>query len=281
MKRLFFTLLILAAGIIVPESVLAQQRYQIGVCDWMVLKRQKLGEFKLAKELGCDGIEMDMGGLGKRNSFDNKMRDPKMVRLFKHTADSFGIKVGAVAMSGFYGQSFAKKESWRWLIQDCLNTMDAMGAKVAFLPLGGCGNNWTDSLQLRRQIVWRLHEIGEMAKARGMVIGIDTPLDAEGNIKLLDEINSDGIKIFYKFQTAIENKRDIAKEIKTLGKDRICAIHASNTDGVWLRNDKAVKMKKIKKALDKAGWSGWLFVERSRDVNQVRNVKKNYGENVK
>lgn len=281
MKRLFFTLLILAAGIIVPESVLAQQRYQIGLCDWMVLKRQKLGEFKLAKELGCDGIEMDMGGLGNRNSFDNKMRDPKMVRLFKHTADSFGIKVGAVAMSGFYGQSFAKKESWRWLIQDCLNTMNAMGAKVAFLPLGGCGNNWTDSLQLRRQIVWRLHEIGEMAKARGMVIGIDTPLDAEGNIKLLDEINSDGIKIFYKFQTAIENKRDIAKEIKTLGKDRICAIHASNTDGVWLRNDKAVKMKKIKKALDKAGWSGWLFVERSRDVNQVRNVKKNYGENVK
>lgn len=281
MKRLFFTLLILAAGIIVPESVLAQQRYQIGVCDWMVLKRQKLGEFKLAKELGCDGIEMDMGGLGNRNSFDNKMRDPKMVSLFKHTADSFGIKVGAVAMSGFYGQSFAKKESWRWLIQDCLNTMDAMGAKVAFLPLGGCGNNWTDSLQLRRQIVWRLHEIGEMAKARGMVIGIDTPLDAEGNIKLLNEINSDGIKIFYKFQTAIENKRDIAKEIKTLGKDRICAIHASNTDGVWLRNDKAVKMKKIKKALDKAGWSGWLFVERSRDINQVRNVKKNYGENVK
>lgn len=281
MKRLFFTLLILAAGIIVPESVLAQQRYQIGMCDWMVLKRQKLGEFKLAKELGCDGIEMDMGGLGNRNSFDNKMRDPKMVKMFKHTADSFGIKVGAVAMSGFYGQSFAKKESWRWLIQDCLNTMDAMGAKVAFLPLGGCGNNWTDSLQLRRQIVWRLHEIGEMAKARGMVIGIDTPLDAEGNIKLLDEINSDGIKIFYKFQTAIENKRDIAKEIKILGKDRICAIHASNTDGVWLRNDKAVKMKKIKKALDKAGWSGWLFVERSRDVNQVRNVKKNYGENVK
>lgn len=281
MKRLFFTLLILAAGIIVPESVLAQQRYQIGVCDWMVLKRQKLGEFKLAKELRCDGIEMDMGGLGNRNSFDNKMRDPKMVRLFKHTADSFGIKVGAVAMSGFYGQSFAKKESWRWLIQDCLNTMNAMGAKVAFLPLGGCGNNWTDSLQLRRQIVWRLHEIGEMAKARGMVIGIDTPLDAESNIKLLDEINSDGIKIFYKFQTAIENKRDIAKEIKTLGKDLICAIHASNTDGVWLRNDKAVKMKKIKKALDKAGWSGWLFVERSRDVNQVRNVKKNYGENVK
>lgn len=281
MKRFIITLLILIAGAVIPESISAQQRYLIGVCDWMVLKRQKLGEFKLAKELGCDGIEMDMGGLGTRRSFDNKMRNPESVRVFTHMADSFGIKVGAVAMSGFYGQSFAKKESWRWLIQDCLNTMAKMGARVAFLPLGGCGNNWTDSLLLRQQIVWRLHEAGEMAHARGMVIGIDTPLDAEGNIKLLDEIGSEGIRIFYKFQTAIEYGRNIAKEIKMLGKDRICAIHASNTDGVWLRNDKAINMKKIKKALDKTGWSGWLFVERSRDVNQVRNVKLNYGENVK
>lgn len=284
MKKLritIITLFILAVGGIITEPIFAQRRYQIGVCDWMVLKRQKLGEFKLAKELGCDGIEMDMGGLGARNSFDNKMRDPEMVKTFRHHADSFGIKVGAVAMSGFYGQSFAKKESWRWLVQDCLNTLDAMEADVAFLPLGGCGNNWADSLPLRQQIVWRLHEAGEMAKARGKVIGIDTPLDAEGNIKLLEEVNSDGIKVFYKFQTAIENKRDIAKEIKALGKERICAIHASNTDGVLLRNDKAVKMKDIKKALDKTGWQGWLFVERSRDVNDVRNVKKNYGENVK
>lgn len=281
MKRLLITLLIIAAGSIVSEPLAAQQRYKIGVCDWMVLKRQKLGEFKLAKELGCDGIEMDMGGLGSRTSFDNKMRDAESVRVFTHMADSFGIEVGAVAMSGFYGQSFVRKDSWRWLIQDCLNTMDVFGAKVAFLPLGGCGNNWPDSTGLRRQLVWRLREIGEMAKARGKVIGIDTPLDAEGNIKLLNEIGSDGIKIFYKFQTAIENGQDIAKEIKLLGKDRICAIHASNTDGKWLRHDKSVNMKKIKKALDAIGWSGWLFVERSRDVNQVRNVKLNYGENVK
>jgi len=266
---------------IIPESVLAQSRYKIGVCDWMILKRQKLGEFKLAKELGCDGIEMDMGGLGNRNSFDNKMRQPEMAKKFKRTADSLNVKVGAVAMSGFYGQNFSKKESWRWLVQDCINTMDIMDSNVAFLPLGGCGSNWADSTALRQQIVWRLHEAGEMAKAHGKVIGIDTPLDAEGNIKLLNEINSDGIKIFYKFQTAIENKCDIAKEIKLLGRDRICAIHASNTDGVWLRNDKTVKMRKIKKALDAIGWQGWLFVERSRDVNDVRNVKKNYGENVK
>ena len=279
--RNYILLSVLLGGMMLPEWATAQKRYQVGVCDWMVLKRQKIGEFKLARELGCDGLEMDMGGLGKRDSFDNKLRQPEMARLFRHTADSLGIKVGAMAMSGFYGQSFAKKNSWRWLIEDCLNAMDMMNSKVAFLPLGGCGNNWTDSPPLRKEIVARLHEAGEMAHARGKVIGIDTPLDAKGNKKLLKEINSKGIRIFYKFQTAVEHKRDICKDIKKLGAENICAIHASNTDGVWLRHDKAIDMPEVKKTLDKLGWTGWLFVERSRDVKEVRNVKKNYGENVK
>ncbi len=264
-----------------PDGAWAQKRYQVGVCDWMVLKRQKLGEFKLAKELGCDGLEMDMGGLGRRDSFDNKMRDPEAARLFRHTADSLGMKVGAVAMSGFYGQSFAAKKSWQWLVEDCLNTMDLMQATVAFLPLGGCGNNWTDSLPLRAEVVRRLRIAGDMAHRRGKVIGIDTPLDAKGNRRLLREIGSKGIKIFYKLQTAVENRRDIVRDMKKLGAENICAIHASNTDGVWLRHDKAVDMPAVKRLLDKTGWTGWLFVERSRDVKQVRNVKANYGENVK
>ena len=40
-----------------------KQRYKIAACDWMMLKRQKIGSFQLMKELGGDGIEMDMGGL--------------------------------------------------------------------------------------------------------------------------------------------------------------------------------------------------------------------------
>ncbi len=272
---------LLLGWLLLPEMLMAQKRYQVGVCDWMVLKRQKIGEFKLAKELGCDGLEMDMGGLGKRDSFDNKMRQPEMARLFRHTADSLGIKIGAVAMSGFYGQSFAQKQSWKWLVEDCLNTMQLMQAKVAFLPLGGCGNDWTTDATKRKEVVARLHEAGEMARQRGLVIGIDTPLDAKGNKKLLKEINSEGIKVFYKFQTAIEHKLDISKDLRKLGAKNICGIHASNTDGVWLRNDKAIDMAKVKATLDKLGWSGWLFVERSRDVNDVRNVKRNYGDNVK
>ncbi len=265
-----------------PIGLAAQERYQVGVCDWMVLKRQKLGAFELAKQLGCDGIELDMGSLGQREAFDNKLRDDLEAAHFKRVADSLGVKVGAMAMSGFYAQDLSKKDTYLSLVGDCFDTMDKMGGvRVAFLPLGGCGNDWTTDKQKRSIIVRRLHEIGEAAKLRGKVVGIDTPLDAAGNLRLLKEIKSQGIAIFYKFQTIIEHGWDIGKDLQKLGARNICAIHATNTDSLWLRDDPAINMPAIRQVLDKMGWSGWLFVERSRDVKMVRNVKMNYGSNVR
>ena len=36
-----------------------EQRYKISVCDWMILKRQKMGAFKRTSEIGADGLELD------------------------------------------------------------------------------------------------------------------------------------------------------------------------------------------------------------------------------
>ena len=281
MNKFSITLIIASVLSLFGAEALMAQEYKVGVCDWMILKRQKLGEFDLAWQLGSDGIEMDMGGLGKREMFDNKMRDDKEAAHFKSVADSLGIEIGAIAMSGFYAQDLTKRDNYMALVEGCFDTMGKMGdVKVAFLPLGGCGNDWPKDKAKRAIIVKRLRAIGEAAKARGKRVGIDTPLDAKGNLKLLKEIKSDGIAIFYKWQTIVENGWDIVKDIKKLGAKNICAIHASNTDRVWLRNDSTINVPLIKKALDEMGWSGWLFVERSRDVKMVRNVKMNYGANV-
>lgn len=258
-----------------------ENRYKVAACDWMMLKRQKLGSFKLMHELGGDGVEMDMGGLGVRDTFDNKFHHRHFRKLFRETADSLGVLVPSVAMSGFYGQSFLTHHNYKALVEDCLSTMRVMDSKVAYLPLGGIKEDWTKPGQARDELVKRLHVAGVMAEADGLVIGIRTPLDAKENIRLLKEIDSPGIKIYYSFQTALDNHRDIISELKTLGKDRICQIHASNTDGVTLDRDTALDMPKIKETLDKMGWSGWLVVERSRDVKEVRNVKKNFGTNIR
>ena len=256
-----------------------QECYKISVCDWMILKRQKIGEFELAHEMGSDGVEMDMGSLGKRDSFDNKLRTKDFRELFLQKAKENNVAISSIAMSGFYGQSFAENKNYIALVGDCLNTMQAMGVKTAFLPLGvNCDLN--KNPQMRPLIIERLKVAGKMAEDAGVVIGIETSLDAKGEVQLLKEIDSKGIKIYYNFQNPLALGRDLYKELRILGKDRICQIHCTNTDGVTLPNDKKLDMIKVKTVLHEMGWCGWLVVERSRDTNDVHNVKKNYGTNI-
>lgn len=257
-----------------------QQQYRVAACDWMMLKRQKLGEFQLAKDINADGVEVDMGPLGKRVLFDNKLREPAFQQLFRRTADSLGIAVPSIAMSGFFAQSFLERENYKDLIVDCLNTMDVMSAQVAFLPLGGSGNDWKQSGEARQEMVRRLHEVGEMAFARDKVIAIRTQQDARADLVLLKEVNSKGIKIYYNLQDAVDQGLCPCKELKTLGAENIAQIHASLTDSVTLDKDPRIDLHKVKKTLDKMKWSGWLVVERSRNAQDIRNVRGNFGTNV-
>ena len=79
----------------------------------------------------------------------------------------------------------------------------------------------------------------------------------------------------------MQNDRDLLTELHTLGKDRICQIHCTDEDGVWLENNKRLDMPLVKKTLDDMGWSGWLVMERSRDAKNARDVRGNYGANAR
>ena len=263
-----------------PIEMPAQQRYRVAACDWMMLKRQKLGEFQLAKDIKADGVEMDMGPLGQRPMFDNKLRDPHFQQLFQRTADSLGIQVPSLAMSGFFAQSFLQRDNYRELIADCLQSMDVVGAKIAFLPLGGCGHEWQQAGEQHQELVRRLHEVGEMARKAKKIIAIRTALSAADDLKLLKEVKSKGIKIYFNLQDAVDQHRNPYKELISLGRKNIAQIHASLTDSVTLDRDPRIDMRQVRQTLDRMKWCGWLVIERSRNVADIHNVKANYGTNV-
>jgi len=96
----------------------------------MILKRQKPGSFKLAAEIGADGVEVDMGGLGNRDTFDNKLLDPVFGNDFLNEAEKYNIEICSIAMSSFYAQSFAERATVPLMIRDCINTMQLTGVKT-------------------------------------------------------------------------------------------------------------------------------------------------------
>lgn len=258
---------------------ITQDRYKVGVCDWMILKRQKIGAFELAAELGADGIELDMGSLGDRRQFDSKLDDSLGRNQFLDEAAKYDLQIASIAMSGFYGQNFATRDEYKELTVQAIHTAKAMGTKIVFLPLGVA--NPKAHPELRATLVQRLKEIGELAAREGIVLAVASSLPSAEEVNFLKEINSKGVKASINFSDIIENREDIGSALMNYGKDYIAQIHCSNTDGYWIENDPEIHLPSIKQTLDAMGWCGWLLIERSRDSEMIREVKTNYSANVK
>jgi sugar phosphate isomerase/epimerase len=254
------------------------QRYKIGLIDLMLLKRQKLGAVTLTRDIGADGVEIDLGGLGNRVTFDNKLMIDSVRQQFMDKAKEVNVEIFSLAMTGYYAQSFCNRTEYQQTIRDCITTMKGMNVKVAFLPLGvQC--DLRKNPEVRDSVVARLKVAGKMAQDAGVVIGIETALSATEEVQLLKEIGSTGIRIYFNFSNPLKEGRDLYKELEILGRKRICMIHCTNKDSVWLQNDPQIDMKRVKKVLDKMKYKGWLVIERSRDANKGRDVKGNYGAN--
>jgi sugar phosphate isomerase/epimerase len=273
-------LVIIAFIVFLPAIAVSQtvQRYKIGLIDLMLLKRQKLGAIALTKEIGADGVEVDMGGLGTRPTFDNQLLNDSTRQQFLNKAKELHVEIFSLAMTGYYAQSFCGRAAYIKSIEDCIATMKAMNVKIAFLPLGVQCDLKKDP-GVRDSVVARLKVAGKMAQAAAVVIAIETALSAAEEVKLLKQIHSPAIKIYFNFSNPLKEGRNLISELKILGKDRIAMIHASNKDSVWLQHDPQINMQEVKQTLDKMKWSGWLVIERSRDAGKPRDVKGNYGAN--
>ena len=200
---------------VIKAQSIKDQRYKIGLIDLMLLKRQKLGALTLTKQIGADGVEVDMGGLGNRPTFDNQLLVDSIRNQFMSKAKELNIELFSLAMTGYYAQSFCNRTEYIQSIQDCIQTMKWMNVKVAFLPLGvQC--DLKKNPEVRDSVVARLRVAGSMAKQAGVVIGIETALPARDEVKLLKEIGSKNIQIYFNFSNPLKEGRDLVKEIKIL-----------------------------------------------------------------
>ena len=252
----------------------ANLRYKISASDWMMLKRQKPGALQLAKDCGLDGVEVDMGPLGKRPTFENNLSDDKFRADYLAKAHELGLGISSLAMSAFYGQAFGKHEKAEEFAAQWIELMPKMETKIGFLPIIGI-----DDESVRAKTVQHLKVAAPLAEKAGVILGLNTQLDGDGNKKLLDDIGSPAVRIAYNCGEAIDAKRDVYAELRKLGKDRLAQIIPTLSDGVWLEHDKRIDVPKLKQVLDEMSWSGWLVLQRSRDAKKARDVKYNFSAN--
>ncbi len=281
-KKFIVHSLTLATWALSPSFVLGKGdvRYKVGVIDLMLLKRQKLSAVQLAQEIGADGLEVDMGGLGNRVTFENKFKESEFLRSYQNELQKANLAICAMAMTGFYAQSLAERINYIQPIQDCFETMKKLGVTMAFLPLGVSGD-LVKNPNLWPVLVDKLKAIGKLAKTYNVTVAIETALPAIEEKRFLIDIGQTAIKSYFNFSNALKNGRDLIKELQTLGKKYIAQIHCTDDDGLWLQDNKRLDLYAVKKCLDQMNWKGWLVIERSRRAEYIRDVKMNYSTNTK
>jgi sugar phosphate isomerase/epimerase len=245
----------------------------------MMLKRQTPGALERASQCRLDGVEVDMGPLGKRPDFENKLRGDEFRSAYLKQAKELGLALSSFAMSAFYGQPVADHPKAEQFCNDWIDLMPKIGTNVGFLPV--IFKKEDERAAAFAKVVVLMKNVAPKAERAGITIGLNTPLDADANNKLLDNIGSPAVRIAYNCGEAIDEGRDVYAELKSLGKDRIAQVIPTLSDGVWLENDKRIDVPRLKATLDGIGWSGWLVLQRSRDASKARDVKYNFGANAK
>jgi len=231
-----------------------KRRYRIGACDWSIGKMADAGSFEVAKAIGLDGVQVSLG----TEADDMKLRRPEVQRQFQEAAQKAGVAIASLAIGELNNvpyKSDPRTEAW---VSDGVDVQKALGARVNLLAFFGKGDLVGDAAGTD-EVIRRLKRVAPKAEKAGVVLGVESWLSADDTMRILDRVGSPAVKMYYDVCNSTERGYDIFKEIRQLGRDRICEFHLKE-NGALLGKGK-VNLVRVREALEDIGYSGWLVIE--------------------
>lgn len=233
-----------------PEA----RRFKIGACDWSIGKMADPAAFEVAKQIGLDGVQVSLGTVAN----DMQLRQPDVQARYRDAAKRAGLEVASLAigeMNNVPYKSDARTIAW---VDDCIDVCRALGVRVVLLAFFGNGDLRDDSAGVN-EVVKRLKAVAPKAEKAGVVLGVESWLNAEQHLDILNRVGSKAVQVYYDVCNSNDRGYDIYREIRQLGRERICEFHFKE-NGALLGQGK-VDFKKVRAALDDIGYRGWIQIE--------------------
>jgi sugar phosphate isomerase/epimerase len=249
-----------------------KNRIGIGACDWSVGKNSDPAAFEIAKQIGLEGIQINMG------SVENKMhlRDKSIQQAYLDLSKKTGVNIGGLALGELNRipyKSDPRTEEWVW---DSIDVAEHLGVKVILVAFFE-KNDLRNDEKGKKEVIQRLKKVAPKAERKGITLGLESYLSAEELTDILQGVGSKSIKVYYDFRNSADAGYDVIKEIKFLGKDSICELHIKENGS--LLGAGSLDWKKIGEtllAMDYYG-GGWMQIEGAnpRGANLVESYKHN------
>lgn len=232
----------------------ASTRFRIGACDWSIGPAGDINTFAVAKQIGLDGVQVSLN----TKADHEHLRRPEMQQTFKKAAKQAGVGFSGLAVGLLNEVPYKADPRTEQWVQDSVDVAKALGVQTVLLAFFS-NNDLRNDKKGTQVVIDRLKAVAPKAERAGVVLGIESWLSAPEHLAIMDAVGSPAIKVYYDVCNSSVMGYDIFKEIRDLGKDRICEFHLKE-NGYLLGKGK-VDLKRVRQALDDIGYSGWLQIE--------------------
>jgi L-ribulose-5-phosphate 3-epimerase len=214
----------IAAALAPAAPALAAQKLaglKIGVTDWNLRKTGDVAAVGLAKSLGFDGVEVSLG----RKPVDGKLPldNGEIQSAYLKAAKAEQIALAGTCLDILHVNYLKNDKLGAKWVADGIPITSKLGAKVMLLPFFGKGA--IEAANEQEYVADVLKEIAPAAERAGVVLGLENTISAEENARILERVGSRAVRVYYDVGNSFNKGYDPPKEIRWLGRDRICQMH--------------------------------------------------------
>lgn len=241
------------------EDLIKKNKFRIGACDWSIGKNSDPEAFELAKQIGLDGIMVNMGS--EKNNLHLRQKDVQ--QQYIQASQQTGVKISSIAIGELNNipyKSDPRTEQWVWDSVDVAKNLDVPVILLAFFSKNDLRNDSTG----KKETISRLKKVAPHAEKNGIILGIESYLNAEEHMDIIEQVGSKNVKVYYDFRNTADAGFDTIKEFKKLGKKMICELHMKENG--FLLGKGTLNWRDIGNAVYDSGYygDGWMQIEGAR-----------------
>jgi L-ribulose-5-phosphate 3-epimerase len=250
----------------------ARKRLSIGACDWSIGKSSDPGAFAVAKEIGLEGIMVNMGSAVNNMHLRQKSLQEEYLKSSKES----GVKISSLALAELNDIPYKSDPRTVEWVHDSIDVAKALGVNVILLAFF-YNNELRNDPAGKAEVIRRLKDVMPHAEKNGITLGIESYLDAREHMEIMDKVGSPNLKVYYDFRNTADAGHDTIKEFRTLGPDRICELHIKENG--YLLGKGTLDWNAIFNAIKETGYTGdgWAQIEGAvpEGADMLSSYKKN------
>jgi sugar phosphate isomerase/epimerase len=236
---------------------------KVGVTDWNLRLTGKLEAVALASQLGFEGVQVSLG----RKPVDGKLPldNPVIQQQFLAASKSHKIPLDGTCLDILHVNYLKNDKLGQKWVADSIPITRKLNARVILLPFFGKG-----ALTTREEMDYvgdALKEIAPQAEKAGVILGLEDTISAEDNVRIMERTKSPAVLTYYDVGNSTHGGFDVVKEIRWLGKERICQFHLKDNPN-YLGEGK-IDFPAVMKAIDDIGFRGYANLETDAPSNSI------------